>query len=111
MLSTYQDEADSIFHSEAKRLLFEKTNLVFDRAFYAKEDRDEYRSLAEHAGARVVLVFLEATKDVLWRRIQQRKAAGRDADSSLEIPEQLLDSYLNGFERPVGEGEVVVQVT
>lgn len=110
-LSTYQDEADSIFHSETKRLLLEDINLVLDRAFYAKADRDEYRSLAEQAGARVLLVFLEASRDVLWSRIQQRKAAGRDADSALEIPEELLDSYLAGFERPVGEGEVVVHVT
>ncbi|KEF62808.1 uncharacterized protein A1O9_00781 [Exophiala aquamarina CBS 119918] len=110
LLATYQDEADSIFHSETKSQLLEKINLVLDRAFYAKADRDEYRSLAEQAGARVVLVFLEASRDVLWRRIQQRKAAGRDADSALEIPEELLDSYLAGFERPVGEGEVVLQV-
>lgn len=92
------------------------TNLVLDRSFYAKADRDEYRALAEDAGARVVLVFLDADRDVLWRRIGkrwERRAEGRgvDADSAMDVTEEVLDAYLAGFERPSGEGEVVIRVT
>lgn len=117
MYSALLDSAAATFQSETVRLLqtTPPTNLVLDRSFYAKEDRDEYRALAEQAGARVVLVYLQATREVLWRRISERKAkaesAGRDADSAFDVTEEVLDRYLSGFEAPSGEGEVVVVVT
>jgi predicted kinase len=115
--STHLTSAAADFHSETMRLLrtTPPTNLVLDRSFYAKEDRDEYRTLAEQAGARVVLVYLKATREVLWRRICARKAnaesEGRDADSAFDVSEEVLERYLGGWETPVGEGEVVVVVS
>lgn len=116
--AAHQEEAATIFRSETTRLLqlqqsspATNPNLVLDRAFYAKADRDEYRALAEQAGARVVLVFLDASRDVLWRRIRERKAKARDADSAMDVTEDVLDAYLAGFERPDGEGELVISVT
>ncbi|KAK5061158.1 hypothetical protein LTR84_007700 [Exophiala bonariae] len=114
---THLTNAAATFHSETIRLLqtTPPTNLVLDRSFYAKEDRDEYRALAEQAGARVVLVYLKASREVLWRRICARKARaeteGRDADSAFDVGEELLDTYLRGWEAPVGESEVVIVVT
>jgi hypothetical protein len=46
----------------------------------------------------------------LWRRIQERRAKGVDADSALDIGEELLSSYVEGFDVPNGEGEIVVEV-
>ena len=105
----YQDEADKIFLDSIQQLLDEgKDNVILDRSFYAKEDRDFYKELVQNKGGRLVLVYLKATKDVLWRRICARREASINADSALEISEELLDTYFDGFEVPKGEGEIVV---
>jgi predicted kinase len=93
----------------AKAILAEgKDDLVLDRAFYAKEDRDVYKRLVEEAGARWVLVYLTAPKEVLWERIHSRRAEGIHADVALEISKELLDNFYDNFEVPNGEGEIVV---
>lgn len=95
-------------------LLAERKNVILERSFYAKEDRDEYRKIAEDAGASVLLVFLKAEgeqgKEVLWKRICKRSEGVKTADSALDISRETFDEYWNGFEDPVGEGEVVVRV-
>lgn len=108
----YQVEAGHEFVAELRRLLTHKPpiNVVLDRSFYAKSDRDGYRKLVTELGGRCVLVYFDATKEVLWRRIKERTARGRDADSAFDVTEEILDGYLSGFERPDGEGEVVINV-
>jgi predicted kinase len=106
----YQTEADGIYDAHFRQLLREGRDIVLDRSFYAKEDRDEFRDLVEQAGARRVLVYFKADRDVLWKRICERRARGVNADSALEISEELLDAYFAGFEAPVGEGEMVIHV-
>jgi predicted kinase len=83
-------------------------DMVLDRAFYAKEDRDHYKQLVEGHGARWVLVYLTAPKEVLWRRIHERRSGGIHADCALDISKELLDSFYDNFEVPKGEGEVVI---
>jgi predicted kinase len=83
-------------------------DVILDRAFYAKEDRDMYAALIEQHGGRKVLVYLSAPKSVLWERIQARRAASLTADSMFEISTSMLDMYYDNFEIPNGEGEVVV---
>ena len=85
-----------------------KHDLVLDRAFYAKDDRETYKKLVEENAARWVLVYLKAPKEVLWQRIQARRAAEVNADSALVISKELLDSFYDGFDVPNGEGEIVV---
>ena len=106
---TQMDEADKIFQLSVEQILIEgQDDIILDRAFYAKEDRDLYRDLVENRGGRCVLVYLNAPKEVLWQRICARREAGITADSALEISEALLDTFFDGFEVPHGEGEVVV---
>ena len=103
-----QKEADGIFqHSVEETLADGKVDVVLDRAFYAKEDRDFYKALIEQHGGRWVLVYLKVPKDVLWRRIAARRKAGVNADSALEINKELLDVFYDGFEVPSGEGEMI----
>ena len=106
----YQDEADTIFRQSAERILSEgKQDLVLDRSFWAKDDRDFFKELVERYGGRWVLVHLKLPKDILWQRVCSRREAGVDADSALEISEELMEFYFKCFEIPVGEGEVVVE--
>lgn len=107
----YMDEADEVYLDTFRKLLAEGRDIAFERSCYAKEDRDEWRKIAEDAGARVVLVFLRANdKEVVWKRICARSAAGKTADSALDIDRATFEMYWNGFENPEGEGEIVIDV-
>lgn len=109
---TFQDEADTLYLSEFTSLLQDGRDVILDRAFYAKEDRDEFRDLIRSSGARSVLVYLKATdKELSWRRICTRNQGERDANSALDISRETFEMYWNGFEEPVGEDEIVFHVS
>ncbi|KAI1339660.1 P-loop containing nucleoside triphosphate hydrolase protein [Xylariaceae sp. FL0016] len=110
--SEYQDEAEASCTARLITILSKGTkNAVLDRSFYAKEDRDQYKQLAQEMGGRCVLVYLRAdSKDILHKRIAQRRRDGIDADSALDITEDTLQGYWNGFEAPAGEEEIVIDV-
>ncbi len=91
-------------------MLRQRRNMVLDRSFYAKEDRNAYKAMVEEAGGRWILVYLNADRPLLWKRICERRAKGVNADSALEISEELLDRYLVSFEPPADEGEIEIKV-
>ena len=91
-----------------QQALAEGQSVILDRAFYAKEDRDFYKALIEKHGARWILVYLSAPKNVLWRRICARRETGVSADCALEIGEDLLDAWFQTFDIPNHEGEIVI---
>ncbi|KAI1193740.1 ATP/GTP-binding protein [Nemania serpens] len=106
----YLDEAADEVIARLKNILAEgKKNVVFDRAFWNKKDRDEAKEVIQSLGARWVLVYLKAPdKATLWQRIRQRREAGINADNAYEITQDILDMYWSGFEEPVDEGETVI---
>ncbi|KAH6625183.1 ATP/GTP-binding protein [Boeremia exigua] len=107
----YNEEADAIYLETFRTLLAEGKDIAFERSCYAKEDRDEWRRIAEERGARVVLVFLRAVdKEVLWERICRRSRVEKAADNALDISRETFDMYWEGFENPTGENEIVVDV-
>ncbi|KAH8668940.1 hypothetical protein BX600DRAFT_460994 [Xylariales sp. PMI_506] len=110
----YMEEAGEKYLAQFLALLGRRENIILERSFYAREDRDEFRELvATHGGgARIVFVYLRARdKEALWRRICERSARGKDANSALEITREIFDMYWAGFEEPEGEGEIVIDVT
>lgn len=108
----YSIEADAEYHQTFRRLLSAgQADIILDRAFYAKEDRDEFRAIVEEFNARLVLVSIRIDEEVLWRRINERRRKGVDANSALEISEDLFRMYVDNFEHPEGEGEIVVEYT
>ncbi|KAH8879323.1 P-loop containing nucleoside triphosphate hydrolase protein [Thozetella sp. PMI_491] len=108
----YQDDADDELQRRLASLLEDgKRDIVLDRSLYAKEDRDYYKRMIEAKGARWVLVFFRpASKELIWRRIVQRRENGVNADSAFEITKDILNGYWDGFENPEGEGEIVIDV-
>lgn len=114
----YQNEAQEILIAELKRQLEEKTrDIALDLSFWNKEYRDEFKAMIEKFGGRWVLVFLDADKELLWKRITSRKderdgqdLAERTGDSAFDVDKETFDSYYEGFERPCGEGECVIEV-
>ncbi|KAK4119203.1 P-loop containing nucleoside triphosphate hydrolase protein [Parathielavia appendiculata] len=112
-LEDYQAEADTECRRTLMHLLDQgERDIVLDRALYSREDRDYFKKVVEEKGGRWILVFFRpARKDVIWNRIQRRREAGVDGDSAVEITPEVLDAYWDGFEKPEGEGEIVVDVT
>ncbi|KAI1871370.1 uncharacterized protein JN550_004364 [Neoarthrinium moseri] len=108
----YLNEAGAIYLDRFQKLLRERRDIILERSFYAKEDRDEFRSYIENEGARIVLVYLHAgDKERLWARICERSAKKKDANSAFDITRDTFNRYWDGFEAPVGEGEIVIEVT
>ena len=111
--SDYQAEADSIMRKNLREWLEQDSSfghgMVLDRSFWRRSDRDEFRNIIQHGGGTVELAYLEANVEVLWTRICARSANGRDANSALEISRELLDDFVDGFEKP-GVDEHALQI-
>lgn len=82
-------------------------DVVLDLSLWRRGDREHYRALVEGAGGRWCLVHLAVPADELRARLAER-AARRDADAAFEITAGRLACYLDGFQTPTGEGEVVL---
>lgn len=86
-------------------------DIILDFSFAFQATRDTWKALVEGAGGRWVLIFIEVEPDELRRRVRARnQLAVKDGDSAYFVTEQVLESFIAGFERPVGEGEVVLRL-
>lgn len=83
------------------------TDVVLDLSLWRQADREQHRALVEGAGGGWCLVHLSVPVAELRRRLAQR-AARHDADAAFEITQGRLAGYLDGFETPAGESEVVL---
>lgn len=106
----YQDEAETAIRNELIQLIRQGSqNIILDLSFAFQETRDEWKELIEESGGRWVLVYLDVEADELRRRVRARnQLTVKDGDSAFFVTEQILDSYIAGFERPIGEGEVIL---
>jgi hypothetical protein len=66
-----------------------------------------------------VLVYFQASEETLWKRIEQREAdriselrngGTGTGDSVYKVTREVLRRYVNGFQVPQGEGEIIIQV-
>ncbi|KAJ5815971.1 hypothetical protein N7447_008204 [Penicillium robsamsonii] len=107
----YQDEAESALRNDLVQLLRQGSqDAILDFSFAFQETRDEWKSLIEGSGGRWVLAYLDVDADELRRRVRARnQLAVKDGDSAFFVTSEIVDSYIAGFERPTGEGEVVLQ--
>ncbi|EFM12686.1 conserved hypothetical protein [Paenibacillus curdlanolyticus YK9] len=81
--------------------------VVVDFSFWARSRRDEYKQIIEEAGGQWALVYLKVGPEELRKRLRIRSERF-DANAAFPITEEILSSYLSGFEMPVGEGEIVI---
>lgn len=107
-----QEEAEPALRTELVQLLHQGSqDIILDFSFAFQATRDAWKALVEGAGGRWVLMFIEVDPDELRRRVRARnQLAVKDGDSAYFVTEQVLDSFIAGFERPTGEGEVVLRL-
>ncbi|KFA54048.1 hypothetical protein S40293_09841 [Stachybotrys chartarum IBT 40293] len=106
----YTEEADGLYMDSMIRLLKEGKDIIVDRAFYARSDRENVVKMINSLGGRRVFVFLKVEKELLWQRITSRSQQEKGANNALDISRELFDSYWDGFEWPCGEDEIVVDI-
>ncbi|KAE8132886.1 P-loop containing nucleoside triphosphate hydrolase protein [Aspergillus pseudotamarii] len=106
----YQLEAEEALRTELiSALTGGQVDIVLDFSFAYREVREEWKRLIEGSGGRWALVFLDVDAAELRRRVRARnERVDKDGDSAFYVTEEILERYLTGFERPDGEGEIVL---
>lgn len=92
-----RDPVEALQWQVAQRVLSLGCNVVLDWGFWSHAERTAYRKWAEALGARVRVVFLDATTDELWSRIVRREES---TAGTLQISRSELDQWATMFEAP-----------
>jgi predicted kinase len=82
----------------ASRALELGTNVILDFGFWAREEREDYRSRAKALGASSEVHFLDAQPDELMRRLRIRNS--QSSPTSFYIPEDMMTPWIGFFQRP-----------
>ena len=82
----------------AARALALGTNIILDFGFWAKEERDDYRSRARDLGARSEIVFMDVDEEELMKRVRTRNESL--TNTIAYIPEELMIAWIRFFQRP-----------
>lgn len=101
--------AEEVVRQRLLGLVGRGREVVLDLSFWQRASRDRYKQLIADAGGRWRLVYLRVDPDVLRQRLAARSQRF-DADAAFPITEDVLTSYLSGFEAPHGEGEEIITV-
>jgi predicted kinase len=82
----------------ASRALELEMNVILDFGFWAREEREDYRSRAKELGASSEVHFLDVTTDELMHRLAARNS--QSSPSSFSIPEEMMMPWIAFFQRP-----------
>ena len=82
----------------ASRALQLGTNVILDFGFWAREEREDYRSRAKQLGASSEVHFLDVPADELLRRLAVRNS--QPSQTSFYIPEAMMKPWIAFFQRP-----------
>jgi predicted kinase len=92
---------ESIQWDFAKRALLLGVNIVLEFGFWTRVERDAFRAEAEALGAQVKLIYLAATTDELWARLEKRNASL--PAGSFPVRRADLEVWVGWFEVPTHE--------
>ena len=82
----------------ASRALELGTNVILDFGFWAREEREDYRSRAKDLGASSEVHFLDVPTGELMRRLLARNS--QPSQASFYIPEAMMKPWIAFFQRP-----------
>lgn len=82
----------------AARALSLNTNVILDFGFWAKEERDDYRSRAQRLGTRSEIIFMDVGAEELMERVRYRN---KNLTNTIHyIPEEFMASWIPFFQKP-----------
>ena len=82
----------------ASRALVLGTNVILDFGFWAREEREDYRSRAKLLGASSEVHFLGVPGDELLRRLKRRNSQLSPTD--FHISEEMMKPWIAFFQKP-----------
>jgi predicted kinase len=82
----------------AGRALELGTNVILDFGFWAREEREDYRSRAKQLGASSEVHYLDVSGDELLRRLEVRNS--RPSQDSFLISEKAMKPWIAFFQKP-----------
>jgi predicted kinase len=84
----------------AARALSLGTNIILDFGFWARGEREDYRSRAKKIGARSEIVFMDIDEEELMKRVRIRN---KNLTNTIHyIPEEMMRSWMRFFQKPDG---------
>jgi len=89
---------ESLLWGVASRALALGTDVILDFGFWAREEREDYRSRAKELGASSEVHFLDVPHDELFRRLARRNA--QPSEFSFQIPEEMMKPWVASFQKP-----------
>ena len=89
---------ESLLWEVASRALALRTNVILDFGFWAREEREDFRTRAKQLGASSEVHFLDVPPDELLRRLAQRNA--KLSKFSFRIPEEMMKPWIAFFQKP-----------
>jgi len=104
-----QKQAASAIWTRLEQLLQQKSptiSAVIDNSFWKKETRDQYKQLIESHQRPWILIYLKVPAETLRSRLLARQTRF-DANAAFPIGDELLNKYLESFQPPSGEGELI----
>ncbi|MEH6991496.1 ATP-binding protein [Neobacillus drentensis] len=104
----YKEDAERKLWNQLVKLIQDKQRVVVDFSFWQLSRRNQYKQLIEEAGGKWKLIYLKVHPNVLRERLKIRSQRF-DANAAFTITEEILTSFLSGFEAPIGEGEIVIE--
>jgi len=108
MYEEYKEVAERKLLIQLVNLIKNKQQVVVDFSFWQRSRREKYKQLIEEAGGKWKLIYLKVQPNDLRKRLKIRSQRF-DANAAFTITEEILTSYLNGFEAPIGEGEIIIE--
>jgi predicted kinase len=100
-LDALRDPVERIQWRVARRVLALGCNVILDWGLWSREERDRYRLEGRELGARIVLCWVDPSRDELMERLSQRNANA--PPGTFHISESRLDDSIALFERPTQE--------
>src|SRR5262245_40432875 len=85
----------------ASRALALGVNVILDYGFWAREEREDFRSRAKRLGASSEVHFLDVQEKDLIRRLAQRNA--ERSSMAFHIPEAMMRPWIASFQRPTAD--------
>ena len=85
----------------ASRALELGTNVILDYGFWAREEREDFRSRAKQLGASSEVHFLDVPEEELLRRLAVRNA--QLSQESFRIPEDMMKPWIAFFQKPTSD--------
>ncbi len=83
-------------------------SVVFDHGLWTEAERLEWRQRVTAAGASPLLVYLPASQDVLWSRLQARNERTHEDPNSMFISESDLARFRSRFHPPGPDEQHIV---